>query len=343
MKILDKKLFGAKYPPLIVHIYYFIISVTFSYLYGVKFLPSADFYSPLSTGGIFAVLNGTAVKPVQFRILIPLIFKALSIFSFLNYKILFVIISVVLTYFILISFYALLNCYFKDKIVNSWLPPVIIYPMVWNYILLNGQFFFMDFSVLLFIILGSYFILKEKNISLLILFFLGTLNHPSVGYLIIAFALFNYKKFFKFKTIIYGGAMAIIYIVVYKVMDKIYPGDQGYFILYNLPYNLSLFHILSPLRLLKIGALNFGALHIFFLFFFLSGRWKKFNGPKMYINLTLIPYIVSVWLMFSIHEIRNYIAIIPFFLIPCLMYLSTLENSLLKPVDEPVKSSSEPK
>jgi hypothetical protein len=41
-----------------------------------------------------------------------------------------------------------------------------------------------------------------------------------------------------------------------------------------------------------------------------------------------------VFINFSIEEIRNYITIIPFVLILALLFLSTFENSFLKPVEK---------
>jgi len=54
----------------------------------------------------------------------------------------------------------------------------------------------------------------------------------------------------------------------------------------------------------------------------------------LYINLVIIPYVISVLVNFSIEEMRNYIAIIPFIVISGLLFLSTFENSFLKPWDK---------
>ncbi|MGH2575550.1 MAG: hypothetical protein ACRDFC_07615, partial [Ignavibacteria bacterium] len=311
-----------------------LISITFCYLYYHKFIVNADFYSPDSSGGIYAVLNFEALKPIQYRVLIPFIFKALSVIKLISDKALFFLMTIALTYFILLSFYFLLNKYFLSKAHNYWLSPVIIYPMIWNYIILNGQFFYMDFSVLLIIILGMYFIVSGKYNLLLLTFFLGTLNHPSVGYLLIAFLLFNYRRLLNKKTIIYGASMVVIYLAVYGIMNMVFTSRSGYFVIFNLPRNLSLFSILPEHIILRDLIFNFGGLHIFLLIFFVTGLWKGFRSPLLYINLTIIPYFLSVLISFSIEEIRNYIAIIPFIIIPSLIYLSTFENSFLKTVED---------
>jgi hypothetical protein len=283
------------------------------------------------------VLNGDAIKPIQFRILIPLLFKAAQFVIFLVKvipdKALFFLMTIVLCYMILFSFYLLLGQYFKGKAMNCWLSAIIIYPMIWNFVIMNGQFFYMDFSILLIIILGFYCIVAEKYNWLLVVFFLGVLNHPSVGYLIPAFLLYNYRKLFKIRTIVYTVIMSFMYIAIYKLMDAYFPSTEGYFIIYNLPRNLSVFSFLPLHIILRDLLFNFGGLHIFILVFLISGTWKRFRGPLLYINLVIIPYVISVMVNFSIEEIRNYITIIPFVLILILLFLSSFENSFLKPVD----------
>ena len=159
------------------------------------------------------------------------------------------------------------------------------------------------------------------------------LNHPSVGYLIIAFLLYNYNKLFKVKTIIYAAVMSVMYVGIYKLMDAYYPSTEGYFVIYNLPRNLSLFKLLPIHIIIRDILFNFGGLHIFIIVFLLSGTWKKYRGPLLYVNLVIVPYVISVLINFSIEEIRNYITIIPFVIILTLLFLSSFENSFLKPVD----------
>lgn len=334
---LNKKYPNEKFPSVIIHIYYLMISFTFCYLYYHKFITRADFHGSDSSGGIYAVLNLEALKPVQFRILIPMVFKGIQSIIFLvkpvSDKVLFFLITIALCYFILYSFYFLLGEYFKSRAMNCWLSAIIIYPMMWNYVIMNGQFFYMDFSILLIIILGFYCIVSGKYNWLLFIFLMGVLNHPSVGYLIIAFLLYNYNRLFKIKTIIYTAAMSIMYIGIYKLMYSYFPSTEGYFIIYNLPRNLGLVHELPLHIIIRDLIFNFGGLHIFLVIFLVSGAWRKYKGPLLYINLVIIPYVISVAINFSVEEIRNYITIIPFVLILALLFLSTFENSFLKPVE----------
>ncbi|HEY3251858.1 MAG TPA: hypothetical protein VGK25_12170, partial [Ignavibacteria bacterium] len=126
----------------------------------------------------------------------------------------------------------------------------------------------------------------------------------------------------------------VLYIGIYKFMDWVFPATTGYFIIYNLPRNLGIADIVPPHILVRDFFFNFGGLHFFILILFLSGLWRRYKGPMLYINLIIILYVLSVLVNFSIEEIRNYIAIIPFVLITALLFLSTFQNSFLKPTDK---------
>lgn len=338
LKFLNKRFPTDSFPELIVHIYYFMSSAAFCYIYYHKFVEKGDFYTHLSSAGIYPVLEGTAVKPMQFRLLIPYVFKLLKVFIGLFHTIsdrnLFFLMIIFMCYFILVAFYFLLNEYFRSRAVNAWLAVVIIYPMIWNFVILNGQFFYMDFSVLLIIILGYYFIVSEQPKLLFLVFVIGLFNHPSVGYLIPAYLFFNYRKLLRKETIIYTLIMAVVYVATYKILDRVYPSDEGYFVLYNLPRNLSLFHDLPLHIILRDFVLVFGGLHFLVLLLFITGIWKKYRGPMLYISLVIVPYVVSVFINFSIEEIRNYIAILPFVLMPALLLLASFDNSFLRVTDK---------
>jgi hypothetical protein len=337
INFLNKRFPKDNYPPILIHIYYILISITFCYLYYHKFIVKADFYGNESSGGIYAVLNSEAIKPAQYRLLVPYIFKVVQsgffIFHSIPDKALFFLLTILFCYLILLSFYFLLNEYFKSKATNCWLAPIIIYPMVWNFVIMNGQFFFMDFTVLLIIILGIYAIVSRQNGWLIFIFLFGVINHPSVGFLIPAYLLFNYNRLLKVKTIIYAAVMCLLFSGIIKIMDVYFSSNKGYFVIFNLPRNLGIADIIPVHIIIRDLLFNFGGLHLIILLFIFNGLWKRYKGPMLYINIVMIPYVISVLVNFSIEEIRNYIAIIPFVMITFLLFLSTFQNSFLKPVD----------
>ena len=334
MKFLNIKFPNERSPSLIIHIYYLMIAITFTYLYYHKFVQGADFYNPTSPGGIIAVANFESMKPIQLRILIPMIFKALSMLQLVPPKLLFFFINTGLAYLILFSFYFLLGRYFKSKAMNCWLAPIIIYPMIWNLIIMNGQFFYMDFALLLSMIAGFYFIVAKKPNWLLLTFFIGLLNHSGVIYLIMSYLLFNYRELFKIKTIIYSTSMVVIFFGVIYAISYFLPKDTtGQNLVNNSMRNLNLLFEHPPHLLLRDLFFNFGGLHFIVLLFLVKGLWKRFKGPLLYVNLMIIPFLISMFFTFSIEEMRNYAVIIPNVVLLSLMFLSTFDNNFLRPID----------
>lgn len=316
-----------------VCLYYFLGSLSFIYLYYHQVFYDVTFYEK-NMGGLYYILSFEAIKPIQYRLLIPFIFKAIKIiFPFAPDKAVFFVMITVIMFFTLVLFYNVLNFYFADKKINSWLALVLIYPMAWNYLILNQMFEFTDFANLFFTFAAFYLILKKRNILLLLTFFIGGINHYSIGFLIVMYVLFNLKDLFKPKTIIYTAAMALIFILQMKIFDFIFAANTGFYIILHYDYNFISFAIMPANIVIRNTLMFFGGMHLFILYFFISGRWKAFNTKYLYINLTIIPYVIIIFLIQTSLEARNYITAIPFVTILFLMFFSTQKNSFLKPLD----------
>lgn len=325
--------------PLGVHIYYTLMSVTICYVYYHKFVARADFYDKLSSGGIFAILSFDSATPVQYRILTPFFYKALqTIFFFVSYKPVYLILITVTVYLIIISWYYVLNVYFSDKQTNSWIAPIILYPAAWNLIILNGQFFNYDFSLLLIMILGFFFILKRQNLYLLLTILIGTFNHDSVIFLIFTYALFNIKNLFKAKTLFYTLLYLAVYLVLIFMLQELFKNNRSdymdtvgaeHFFYNSFNRNLSLliefkFHII-----VRDIVFNFGGMLLISFLLFFRLRIPLLKSRYFYVLLIIIPYIFVVFYRAGIEEMRNYNAIIPFVTILFLSIFSNLKGSFL--------------
>ncbi|RPI17196.1 MAG: hypothetical protein EHM58_10065 [Ignavibacteriae bacterium] len=322
------------FPSLSVCIYYMMSSLSFCYIYFHKQFFNVTFYEQ-NTGGIYYILSLEAIKPNQFRLLIPYLYKAFkTVFFFVPDKAAFFIIIVVITFITLVIFYNILNVYFDNKKINQWLTFILFYPMLWQFMVLNQIFDFTDFANFFFIFVGYYCIIKNYNKTLLLFFTLGTFNHDSIGFLIVMYVLFNIKDIFKQKTIFYTIAMAAIFIIVKKVLETIFASNLGISFRLNYEYNYNQFFDMPMHIVVRNVFLTFGGLHLFVLYFFISGRWKKFNTKYLYITFTLILYVIIIFLIHTTFEARNYMTAIPFIMILFLLFFTTQKNSFLKPVKE---------
>ncbi len=338
LNLFGRKFPSENFPPVIVHVIYLLMSVTFCLIYNHMVIGVSDLrYDEYA--GIYRVLEGNAIKAIQFRVLVPLIFKAFKILHIPDRAIL-IFIFVAFTYFTLIFFYLILNIHFRDKVFNSILALALFYPMFWNFILLNQIYFYVEQSTLFFLVAGFYFLLKKKNVWLLITFLIGAFNHPSVIMLIPVYLLFNYNRLLKKDTIIYSVLLVGGYYVCFLVLKMLYPyfpadRDADYGLIHFSDTVIALRDLPKHLIIRDI-VFNFGGLHIFAAMFFISGIWKKFKREYVFIYFLIIPYVMLAVLRAGIRveEMRNWIPLLPFIILPALLYLSQIKNPLLKLSDE---------
>lgn len=319
--------------PLAVHAVYSLLSLTVCFLYFQKIISIYDFNSANS---ISAVASFDTIKPFQFRLLIPLIFKLFSPFSFVTSKIFFTVYSCIVLYLLLIIYYLLISEYFKNAILNFFLAPAILYPIVWNYILLNQTFQYYDFTAILLFTLGMYFIIKNNFKWTLIIFIIAILNKESAVYLIFSYLLFNYRQVFTKKIIFNTAILAVIFIAYKAALSYIFRYNQGDDIESCLRRNIQILkEITFDFTTIKIILLNFGLLYIFAALLFITGKFKHFENKNLiYINLTIIPYFVIGIFVVYFTEIRVYAELIPLFTTLTLVYLSSFKSLRFNNIEE---------
>ncbi len=301
------------------------------YLYYKKIVVEADFASPKS---ILLVQSFETVKPYQFRLLVPLIFMLFKPLTFIPEKIIFMLYNVIILYFLVIVYQKLLSEYFQNKKTVLFLAPVILYPILWNYVILNQSFQFYDFTTILIFTLGLYFIVKENFKLLLVVFIVGLINKETIIYLLFAYLLFNYKTIFTRKIILNSALMVVLFIGYKLFLGYIFRNNAGDPFEIGFTENIEILKVLPHNRIYQKNlALNFGTLYIFILLLFITGRWKKFpDRHKIYMNLAFIPYILLGVYITYFTEVRVYTELIPMVTTLFIIYLSTFKKLNIQPI-----------
>lgn len=310
--------------PIVVHAVYFLLAVTFCFIYFQKIVSGADFNGAT---GLNAVASLETYKPYQFRLLLPFVSKLLFLIP-LSQKFLFIALSCAVVYLLLVVYNAVINEYFPNTRLNLFLAPFILYPMVWNFIILNQTFSFYDLTCVLFFTLGFYFIIKDNFKWLLISFIIALVNKESAIYLAFSYLLFNYKNIFTKKIIFNASVLGIIFIVYKIALAYIFRNNPGGNYEVGLYANIQHIKELTTNRIyLKSIIFNLGLLYIFAVLLFVTGRWKLFkNTSLLYTNLTIIPFIViGIYTIYFV-EVRVYAETLPLFTNLFLIYLSTFDK-----------------
>jgi hypothetical protein len=322
--------FLNRYPSLFLRfIFYLLLSITFCFLYFHKFITDQDFYETGWKSGIVTVLTFKAPQYAQFRLLLPLVFKIVSIVTHLSNKGVFFVLIIAQTFLILEIFYRILNEYFIDKTVNSLVAALILYPMVWNFTILNDYSLYYDFTSMLLILIAFLCILKGKNLWMIVIFIIGNFNHDSIGFVIVMYLLYNYKRLFKKETIIYTFLLSFIFIALKVAFHFLFISNPSEPFWFRAPRNVEIFYKTPPYYLIRDFLLFFGALHLFILLN-IKRIWNQMPSGKLFISLTLIPYLIVMFMLHNFDEARDYVVAIPFIIIPFMIYLSTFPNSILK-------------
>jgi hypothetical protein len=324
---------GKNSPSIIVHISYVMAAVVFCKLYEITIIAPHDFvYHEYSS--IYKVLSGEALRSIQNRILVPYIFKFLSMILPLSDTKLFMIIIIPFTYLSLVFFRSILNVYFSNKTINSVAAILLLYPVIWNLILMNTILFFVDQAIVLFMTAGMYFIITKKNYWLLAVILISTFNHVSTGFLILAFVLFNYRSIFTKKTFMFTVIQSVIFLGCFAVLKMIYTDipperDDNFFALFPESPFESIIDLPRGILIRDIF-LNYGGLHILALLVLITGLWKQVKTEYLMIFLLFIPYVLMAILRIGvrIEEMRNWIPIVPFVTVIALIFFTGFRNSL---------------
>ena len=315
---------------------YLLLSIVMCYLYHIKIVAAADWNAPNSLN---AVASFNTAKPYQFRLLMPVIFDFFKPLHAVYGKYLYNAWNVAAVLLIQVVFYKLLCGYFKNKKYLLWVAPVILYPILFNYIILNQSYQYYDFTAILFFTVGLYYIMNKNTTALFIFFTIAIINKETAGYLIFAYMFFNYKTLFTKKVLVNTFLLGVIFIGYKLLLGYIFranPGDSfeiGYY------ENIRIVNeLLSNKTLLKNLALNFGGLYIFAILLFVTRLWKKYpDKRKVFMNLAIVPYYIFGIFITYITEVRVYTELIPMITVLFLIFLSSFKFSGLVPKDFVIK------
>ena len=135
------------------------------------------------------------------------------------------------------------------------------------------------------------------------------------------------------------------YLGSYFVLDKLYPyfaPDRGVVIFGIFP-DLAYENLKELPRhiLIRDILLNFGGLHFLAALFLMPVVWKKIKLQYVLIFLIVIPYFMmgALRMIIRLEEMRNWIPLIPFVILPAMLYLSQIKNPLLNLSDEVMRET----
>jgi len=305
---------------------FFIIALILSYYFmELRFNFNPEY--PRATMSM--LMNGTAAKPFQFRVLIPWMINTiinirLPIPILNNYLFLFKLVEVISVFFLVVSFRYYLSFFFRDKRINSLLSFTLFYVLFFNLILpvLNGFLYPSDIPSILFFTLGLILLYKKKWIIYYPLFVIATFNRETTIFLTSIY-FFAYVGKDKLKSISFHClCQVVIWFAIKYFLYQLFIDNPGLAIgLHNVDYNVPKFYInLFLLRhFITLRSLSriMGYIWVPIPFYF----WVITDDFVKRSLLVCLLFFIVVFFFANSLELRDYNELIPIILVAFLLIM----------------------
>jgi hypothetical protein len=255
-----------------------------------------------------SLVHFTGRTPFQFRLLPLLIANAIEHIHPVSPRIVFGVMTIAATYFLLVEYAKFLGL-FLSRLQAGWLAPLILYPIFWNYIILNGYLYPSDIPAILFFTIGLRALYTENWKLYSIVFLVGLVNRESICFLSAAFAIAQLGRMDKGEYCISLGIQAAIWALYKLALSSLFRGNPGAGDLY-LPHwveNLDFVRQMAGDRtLIAQFAVTFGAIWLLIPY-----GWRD-QPPFVRKMLLLVPVVFAgMWFVGNLHEVRIYGELIP--------------------------------
>jgi hypothetical protein len=215
----------------------------------------------------------------------------------------------------LFAFAKLLACWY-DQERSKWLALAMLYPIVFNYLILGDYIYPYDLPAIAFFTISLYFIVRDQFWALAITTLFATLNRESSLIAIVVYLLWNIQEGFKLQMLKRTSILAAIWLAV-KITVTLTLTSTGSVHENGVDFNLMLFseafsgnwkylsgllfmfgglHFVWLALLFKKKAWNERALDLASLFFlallFYTGRWEE---ERIFNELIPIFTLITIW------------------------------------------------
>jgi hypothetical protein len=168
----------------------------------------------------------TAYTPFQYRILVPAIARGIESLHHMSVNKLYFDLDIVWMFALFIAFAQYLRL-FVDAHAAAPAALFILYPLVFNYVLLNHYNYPSDFASLVFTIWGLTLLFKSRLAWLYPVFVLATFNRETSCFLILALALLQWGKLPVGRLALHFLALCFLWLGIKLLLRWWFAGNPG--------------------------------------------------------------------------------------------------------------------
>jgi hypothetical protein len=272
-----------------------------SVLFGKLYFASTSEWSLSTTQQL---VDFSAYKPFQYRILIPAIMRGLHDVLHVDNRTIFKLFTLLFVMLTFVSFRWLLDRLFLWQFSDIG-ALFILYPMVWNYCIYGHFRAPYDIPAIVLFILGLCALLADRWCIYYSIFILGTLNRESIFILTAVFFLVKMGSMSRPRLVLHIAAQITAWMTIKILLSIAFRSNGGVLFQNQLPDNLK---VLTNPSLWSPYLFAFGCLWILAIFV-----WREAHPIVKRMLLIAIPYPLAMVFVANLNEIRIYNEFVPVF------------------------------
>lgn len=265
------------------------------------------------------LLDGIADKPFQYRILIPFLVNQLSSLLEFSPKSLFQIIEVLSTFFLIITFRNLLLAITKNRIKSTLFAYSLIIILPFNFLIPLTPYYPSDIPSILFITIGYFLLYKNKMGFYYLILFIGTFNRETTVLLILIFILNYWRKGINVNFILHILLQLTTWLGIKLLLFYVFKDNGGNVFEDHIIKNIN--QMLSP----KFYPYLFSSMGYIWILTIVFYGYIKDKFVKNSLTVA-IPFVVGMFIIGNIAELRIYGDLIPIILTGVLLAVDNFYN-----------------
>jgi len=258
----------------------------------------------------------TANRPFQFRVLIPALVHVIQLlYPFVPSRELFFVLNVAIVFLLLVISAAYFSR-FTDQRTANLSAFLMLYPMVWNYCVFGLYVYVSDIAAILFFTMGLRLLNDRRYGVYYLLFGVATLNRETSCFLTLAFVLTQWSRVSLRALILHGLTQAALWVVLKGALAHVFASNGGPD-MFALCWRGNVAALLDEgTRARTIAAFAFGCVWLLIPF-----GWKETPGFMKRLLWIVPPYLIGMFLVARIGEVRAFAELTPVFVGPAIFGL----------------------
>lgn len=299
------------------------------YALGAALFTAFYFQPPINAPGA-SLESLTALRgatPYQYRVLLPLLARGIQAVTPLSIITVYAALTFVFVFVLLLAWREYLRPVFGDSAEVYAL--AMLYPLLWNYVVVSGFRYPWDVPAIAFFAVGLVLLRRDDWRFYYLAFFFACLNRETSCFLVLAFALLQWRLISTWRWLLHIAAQSAIWLAVKLILTRAFLHNPGEKVFENhLAGNLDFVArmLRHPLDSLDWTLLTFG-----WMLILITLGWRKVPADWKRLLLIAPPFLSGMMVVGDFGQIRIHNELVPILLAPALWSLEQARRRIFAP------------